>query len=85
MCNKVLGYNNKKTKFNLFEDVYICKYYERIKLSDLAKGLNSTPEIIQYKVQVLKEKDLYDEYKRMPDSTWEQLEKTRKRKVFMDE
>ena len=74
-----------KKKFDLFENIYICKYYEKIDTGNLSKGLCSTIGIIEKKIEELKKRGLYEKYKNMPDKKWENIEKQRKKKVRKDE
>ena len=59
-----------KTEFDKFEQIYLCKYYEKIPTYELAMGLNTRAKLIRETMKKLKEQGLYEKYKNMEDIEW---------------
>lgn len=66
-------------EFNLEEQVYIAKYYEKIKLTELSNGLGVTSEAIRREVERQKENGLYEQYKKLSDEEYEAICKKAKK------
>lgn len=62
---------NHKTKFMLFDLIYLCKYYEVDGPRKISFALGRTEHTIMSKVAALRKSGLYDKYKNMSDDEWE--------------
>lgn len=58
-----------------FDKIYIAKYYETIEKWQICRDLKIKMHELDAIVRTLKEKGLYDIYKKMSDDEWEKLEK----------
>lgn len=58
-----------------FDKIYVAKYYEAIPKWQLSRDLGIKVDKLESIVDELKQKGLYDIYKRLSDDEWEKLEK----------
>ena len=58
-----------------FDKIYVAKYYEAIPKWQLSRDLGIKVDKLESIVDELKQKGLYDTYKRLSDDEWEKLEK----------
>lgn len=58
-----------------FDKIYVAKYYEAIPKWQLSRDLGIKVDKLESIVDELKQKGLYEIYKRLSDDEWEKLEK----------
>lgn len=57
-----------------FDKIYLAKYHEVIEIYQICRDLKINAKELEYIVEELKEKGLYEIYKKMSDDEWEKLE-----------
>lgn len=67
-------------EFSITDQIYLCKYYDTVETYDLATGLGTTISLVERTIEVLKKNGLYEQYKKISDEDWEQLERQETRK-----
>ena len=61
--------------FSVYDQIYICKYSEKIPLNEIAYSLGTNVENIKNILDTLKKNGIYEQYIKISDEDWEKTDK----------